>query len=222
MNIDYELFASLAKEWKYEWDIRNLYNSMIANKLDDEFGIYVGYDEQSQNFRCDSIGFKINQRDVKSYDELRDLIKTKLSEDVDSAILKDKFNYLFKELSVENKIGEFHDYSRVSFDSQQFFDLLWYLKTDELRRDGSKGSELMNQAQNYADRYDNDSATFFYPKDFLQYQIRYGSWIDLTTVSEKFSGWEIKFFQNGKVQMKGISDEDWNKIVHISEVVNKK
>ena len=51
-----------------------------------------------------------------------------------------------------------------------FFDLLWYLKTNEFIRDGS--------------------------------------WIDLTTVDPKFSGLQIKFFQNGKVQMKGLSSED--------------
>ena len=65
-----------------------------------------------------------------------------------------------------------------------FFDLLWYLKTNEFIRDGS--------------------------------------WIDLTTVDPKFSGLQIKFFQNGKVQMKGLSTEDWDKIIHLDEICSRK
>ena len=136
--------------------------------------------------------------------------------------MKDKFHYLFSELSVESKIGEFHDYSRGSFDSMQFFDLLWYLKTDEFVRGGSIGHKLMDVAQEYADKYTDDTATYFYPRSVLQYQIRYGSWIDLTTVDPKFSGLQIKFFQNGKVQMKGLSTEDWDKIVHLDEICSRK
>ena len=222
MNIDFDLFTKLAKDYDREWKIRDLYNSMIADSLDTEFDVGVTYYENSQEFVCDAVNFRINQRNVKDYDELHDMIKAKLSENVDSAKLKNKFHYFFTETGVESKVGEFHDYSRVSFDSQQFFDLLWYLKTDELRRDGSKGSELMNQAQAYADKYPNDSATYFLPKDFLQYQIRYGSWIDLTTVDSKFSGLQIKFFQNRKVQMKGLSNEDWDKIVAIDKIVNER
>ena len=103
-----------------------------------------------------------------------------------------------------------------------FFDLLWYLKTDEFVRDGSIGHKLMDVAQDYADKYSDDNATYFYPRSVLQYQIRYGSWIDLTTVDPKFSGLQIKFFQNGKVQMKGLSSEDWDKIVHLDEICSRK
>ena len=138
------------------------------------------------------------------------------------AKLKNKFHYLFDEISVESKVGEFHNYSRTSFPTMQFFDLLWYLKTDEFIRDGSIGHKLMNVAQEYADKYTDDNATYFYPRSALQYQIRYGSWIDLTTVDPKFSGLQIKFFQNGKVQMKGLSSEDWDKIVHLDEICSRK
>ena len=103
-----------------------------------------------------------------------------------------------------------------------FFDLLWYLKTNEFIRDGSIGSNLMNVAQSYADKYTDDTATYFYPRTYLQYQIRYGAWIDLATVDPKFNGWQIKFFQNGKVQMKGLSTEDWDKIVHLDEICSRK
>ena len=55
-----------------------------------------------------------------------------------------------------------------------------------------------------------------------KYQVRYGEWIDMTTVDPKFSGWQIKFFQNGKVQMKGLSAEDWDKIIHLDEICSRK
>ena len=74
----------------------------------------------------------------------------------------------------------------------------------------------------FADKYSDDNATYFYPRSGLQYQVRYGSWIDLTTVDPKFSGLQIKFFQNGKVQMKGLSSEDWDKIVHLDEICSRK
>ena len=103
-----------------------------------------------------------------------------------------------------------------------FFDLLWYLKTNEFIRYSSIGNNLMNIAQEYADKYTDDTATYFYPRAYLQYQIRYGTWIDLATVDPKFSGWQIKFFQNGKVPMKGLSVEDWDKIVHLDEICSRK
>lgn len=218
MEINYDFMADLARDYEYQYQVRDFFGKLVANKLDKEFDVYVGYNESNGYFTCNSIGFKVRFDEVKTYNDLFDMIQAKLNEGESDAKLKDKFHYLFDDLSVESKVGEFHNYARVSFDTQQFFDLLWYLKTDELRRDGSKGSELMNQAQAYADKYPNDNSTFFYPRDYLQYQIRYGSWIDMTTVDPKFSGWEIKFFQNNKVQMKGMKDSDWNKIIHIDEV----
>ena len=220
MVVDYDLLAELAKEYEYQYDVEDLYGKMIASKLSEEFGIYVGF--RDRYFICDSVGFKVYFRDVKDYKQLYSMIKDEIGDGADDAKLKDKFHYLFGELSVESKIGEFHDYSRGSFDSMQFFDLLWYLKTDEFIRDGSIGHKLMDVAQTYADKYKDDTATYFYPRTYLQYQIRYGSWIDLSTVDDKFSGWQIKFFQNGKVQMKGLSAEDWDKIVHIDEICSRK
>ena len=96
------------------------------------------------------------------------------------------------------------------------------IKTNEMKRDGSIGYELMNDSQDYSDKYPNDKATFFYPRNGLQYQIRYGDWIDLTTVDAMFSGWSIKFFKNGKIQMKGISTKDWDKIITIFNICENK
>lgn len=219
MEINYEFMADLASEFKYQWMVEKLYGKLIADKLDQEFDVYVGYDESNGYFSCDAIGLKIAMRDVKDYNDLFDMIKSKLDGGESDAKLKNKFDWLFKELGVESKVGEFHDYSRGSFNTMGFFDLLWYLKTDEFIRDGSIGHDLMDTAQAYADKYPNDEATYFYPQDFLRYQIRQGEWIDMTTVDPKFSGWQIKFFKNGKIQMKGMKDSDWEKIVHIDNIV---
>ena len=222
MEINYEFMADLASEFKYQWMVEKLYGKLVADKLDQEFDVYVGYDESNGYFSCDAIGLKIAMRDVKDYDDLFDMIKSKLEGGESDAKLKNKFEWLFKELGVESKVGEFHDYSRSSFNTMGFFDLLWYLKTDEFIRDGSIGHDLMDTAQAYADKYPNDEATYFYPQDFLRYQIRQGEWIDMGTVDTKFSGWQIKFFKNGKIQMKGLSDKDWDKIVHIDEIVSRR
>ena len=219
MVVDYDLLAKLAKDYEYQYQVEDLYGEMIAHKLSEEFGIYVGF--RDRFFTCDSVGFKVSLRDVKDYGQLRAMIEDKLGDGVEDAKLKDKFHYFFNELSLETKVGEFHDYSR-SFDSMLFFDLLWYLKTNEFIRDGSIGHNLMDVDQDYADKYPNDTETYFYPRTYLQYQIRYGSWIDLATVDTTFSGWQIKFFQNRKVQMKGLSMEDWNKIVYIDEICSRK
>jgi superfamily I DNA/RNA helicase len=222
MEINYDFMADLARDYEYQYQVEELYGKLIAKYLDKQFDIYVSFDERSKYFRCDAIGLNVSMNKLNDYNELFDMIKSKLDNVGDEAKLKNKFHYLFDEISVESKIGEFHDYSRGSFDSMQFFDLLWYLKTDEFIRDGSIGHKLMDVAQAYADKYKDDTATYFYPRTYLQYQIRYGSWIDLSTVDDKFSGWQIKFFQNGKVQMKGLSAEDWDKIVHIDEICSRK
>ena len=220
MVVDYDLFVELAKEYEYQYKVEDLYGDMIASKLSEEFGIYIGFD--NRYFTCSSIGFKVYFKDVKDFKQLHDMIADKIGNGADDAKLNDKFYYFFSNVSVESKIGEFHNYDRYSFNSMSFFDLLWYLKTDEFIRDGSIGHKLMDVAQDYADKYSDDNATYFYPRSGLQYQIRYGSWIDLTTVDPKFSGWQIKFFQNGKVQMKGLSAEDWDKVIHLDEICSRK
>ena len=220
MVVDYDFMAELARD--YEYQVEELYGKLIAKYLDKQFDIYVSFDERSKYFRCDAIGLNVSMDKLNDYNELFDIIKSKLDNVGDEAKLKNKFHYLFDEISVESKVGEFHNYSRSSFPTMMFFDLLWYLKTDEFVRDGSIGHKLMDVAQEYADKYTDDNATYFYPRSALQYQIRYGTWIDLATVDPKFSGWQIKFFQNGKVQMKGLSSEDWDKIVHLDEICSRK
>lgn len=219
MVIDYDLLAKMAKDYKYEYEVEDLYGKMIANKLDQEFDIYIGY--RDKYFISDAIDLKVYFRDIKDYNELYNLIKAKIGEDDTDAKLKSKFHYLFNEVGIESKVGEMKDYSRSSFDSMGFFDLLWYLKTGELERDGRIGHKLMDVAQDYADKYIDDTSTYFYPRNYLQYQIRKGEWIDLTTVDPKFSGWQVKFFQNKKIQIKGMSDEYWDKIVHLDEICSK-
>ena len=222
MVVDYDFMAELARD--YEYQVEDLYGKMIASKLSKEFGIYVGF--RDRYFICDSVGFKVYFRDVKDYKQLYSMIKDKIGDGAEDAKLYELFNYFFDQVSVESKVGEFRNYGRTSmtspFSSNTFFTLLWYIKTDKIMNDYSIGSDLINVAQNYADKYPTDNATYFYPRDVLQYQIRYGEWIDMTTVDPKFSSWQIKFFQNGKVQMKGLSAEDWNKIIHIDERCSRK
>ena len=222
MEINYDFMADLARDYEYQYQVEELYGKLIAKYLDKQFDIYVSFDERSKYFRCDAIGLNVSMNKLNDYNELFDMIKSKLDNVGDEAKLKNKFHYFFDEISVESKIGEFRDYSRGSFPTMQFFDLLWYLKTDEFIRDGSIGHKLMDVAQDYADKYPTDNATYFYPRSGLQYQVRYGEWIDMTTVDPKFSGWQIKFFQNGKVQMKGLSTEDWDKIIHLDEICSRK
>ena len=222
MVVDYDFMAELARDYEYQYQVEELYGKLIAKYLDKQFDIYVSFDERSKYFRCDAIGLNVSMNKLNDYNELFDIIKSKLDNVGDEAKLKNKFHYLFDEISVESKVGEFHNYSRSSFPTMQFFDLLWYLKTNEFIRDGSIGHKLMDVAQDYADKYPTDNATYFYPRSGLQYQVRYGEWIDMTTVDPKFSGWQIKFFQNGKVQMKGLSAEDWDKIVHLDEICSRK
>ena len=222
MVVDYDFMAELARDYEYQYQVEELYGKLIAKYLDKQFDIYVSFDERSKYFRCDAIGLNVSMNKLNDYDELFDIIKSKLGNVGDEAKLKNKFHYLFDEISVESKVGEFHNYSRTSFPTMIFFDLLWYLKTNEFIRDGSIGHKLMDVAQEYADKYTDDNSTYFYPRSVLQYQIRYGSWIDLTTVDPKFSSLQIKFFQNGKVQMKGLSSEDWDKIVHLDEICSRK
>lgn len=222
MEINYDFMADLAKDYRYQWKIEELYGTLIANHLDQEFDIHVGFDESSKYFKCDAIGLVIAMRDLKDYNQLYDMIKKGLSEGEDDAKLKNKFDYLFKELHVESKVGVFQDWSRSSFNSMGFFDMLWWVKTDEFIRDGSIGHKLMDVAQAYADKYKDENDTYFYPKDFLQYQIRMGEWIDMGTIDSKFADWQIKFFLNGKIQMKGISNEDWDKIVYLADICSRK
>jgi hypothetical protein len=226
MEINYDFMADLARDYEYQYQVEELYGNLVANKLSQEFDIHVAFDERSKYFICDSIGFNIRFYDVKDFKQLHDMIEEQIGDDVEDAKLYELFNYFFDQVSVESKVGEFRDYSRTRmvspFSSNTFFTLLWYIKTDKMMNNYSIGSDLMNVAQNYADKYPNDNATYFYPRSGLQYQVRYGSWIDMTTVDPKFSGWQIKFFQNGKVQMKGISDKDWDKIIHLDEICSRK
>lgn len=220
MRIDYDFMAELAKNYEYQYQVENLYGDMIANNLTRVFGIYVRYDEHSKLFDIDSLRLRIKTSDVKDYSDLEKIIKSNIGDNADEVKLINKFKYIFSDFVVSSKQGEFISYSS-HFNSMGFFDLLWYVKTKEFEKNGVIGHQLMDNAQRYADEYPTDGATYFYPKNVLQYQIRVGSWIDMITVDEKFNGLQIKFFKNGKIQMKGLTANDWDVIVHIYELCKK-
>ena len=108
MNIDYKLMAELAEQYEYEYQVIDLYGKLIANKLDKEFGIFVGFDESSDCFNIDALGKKIYFRDVKDYDSLKK-IHSQFDDDAKAERLYNsnnllnsrKMNYLF------NKIKKF-------------------------------------------------------------------------------------------------------------------
>lgn len=222
MRIDYDFMADLARDYDYQYQVENLYGHMIAKHLDKEFDIYVDFDETYKQFTCDALGLKISMRDVKDYETLHKIFEEKLSDNSDDVHLKNKFKSLMDDFRLGDKVGEMYDNSRYSLPVYSLLDILWYIKTDEWKRDLSIGNDLEKIAQRYADEYPNDTATLFYPTHGLQYQPRYSSWIDMTTVDPKFSGWQLKFFQNGKIQIKGMSQDDWNKLVRLDEICSRK
>ena len=78
MEIDYDLFAELAKNYKYQTYIEELYGKLIANKLSQEFDFHVVYDERNEYFICESIGFNVHFYDVKDFKQLRDMIEEQI------------------------------------------------------------------------------------------------------------------------------------------------
>ena len=222
MRIDYDFMTDLAREYDYQYQVENLYGHMIAKHLDKEFDIYVDFDETYKQFICDALGLKISMRDVKDYESLHKIFEEKLSDNSDDVHLKNKFKSLMDDFRLGDKVGEMYDSSRYSLPVYSLLDILWYIKTDEWKRDLSIGNELEKTAQRYADEYPNDTATLFYPTHGLLYRLRYSSWIDMITVDPKFEGWQLKFFQNGKIQIKGMSQDDWDKLVHLDEICSRK
>lgn len=215
MKIDYNNLDKLAKEFKQESQIEDVYYSLIANKLDKDFNVYTAYRENTGNFECDTLGLKINAKNIDSYEDLYKLFQSKVSSASDDAYLRTKFSTLFQnDIALGSKAGEFKIWN--SYFKMGFLDMLWWVKTDEYIRDGSIGHGLMDKAQDYADAHPEDTDTFFYPRSGLQYQLRYGEWIDMATVDSEFSGWTIKFFQNGKAQMKGLSKDEWALIENLN------
>jgi hypothetical protein len=222
MIVDYDLLAELAREYDYQYQVEELYGNMIAKQLDKDFDVYVDFNETYKEFNCEALGLKISMRDVKDYESLHKIFEEKLSDNADEIHLKNKFKSLMDDFRLGTKVGELYDSSRYSLPTYALLDILWYIKTDEWKRDLTIGNSLEKTAQQYADKYPNDTATLFYPTHGLQYQPRYGSWIDMTTVDPKFSGWELKFFQNGKIQIKGMTQEDWDKLVRLDEICSRK
>lgn len=215
MQIDYDILDKLARESNSLQLIQDLYGNFIAHKLDKDFDIFVSYNERNRSFECDTLGLKVNMKDIDSYEELYELFQSKVSSASDDAYLKTKFSTLFQnDIALGSKVGEFKIWN--SYFKMGFLDMLWWVRTDEYIRDGSIGHGLMDKAQDYADAHPEDTDTFFYPRSGLQYQLRYGEWIDMATVDSEFSGWTIKFFQNGKAQMKGLSKDEWALIENLS------
>ena len=80
-----------------------------------------------------------------------------------------------------------------------------------------KEYDFMDKAQKISDKHRNDDVpTLFYPTSGLRYQRTYGEWIDLGFAVDKvFEGLKVKFFQNKKIQIKGLTNEEWENIKKI-------
>ena len=219
MKIDFNLMGKLASEYDYQYLVEEFYGNIIANKLDKKFGIYVGFEHNT--FKIDSLDLNIPFREVESYEALEKMIADKMGGNETDTKLKNKFQYFISDFRLTEKPNEikkkscYHDF----FNTMGFFDLIWWVKKNEFIRNGTIGHQMMDNAQNYADSNENDSTTYFHPiGNCLRYQIRHCEWINLETVDSAFEGWQMKFLKNGKIQFKGISKEDWDKILYIFKI----
>ena len=85
MTVDYDFLADLARDYEYQYLVEELYGKLVANKLSQEFDIYIAFDERNKYFICDSIGFKIRFYDVKDFRQLHDIIEEQIGDGVEDA-----------------------------------------------------------------------------------------------------------------------------------------
>lgn len=82
-------------------------------------------------------------------------------------------------------------------------------------------NKLWHNAQEYADKHRDEKDTAFMHQGPSPIGIaRVGEFINFATVDPMFDGIKVKLFKNGKIEIKGLSSDEWDRIVKIVNLAN--
>jgi len=220
MKVDLNHLVNLIKEYDENfYYTENLYAKLIAKELSKKFGIHFSVDNSS--IQCDSLGFDESLHKFNTYESLERTIKDLLGNDYTDVQLKGRYDYSMSNFYFDkNKIGRF-SYRGVpldiSYSIASLFDILLYGLTGEATKNLAEANELEKKAK----KNDDDNALFFRTR--YSTALNYGTWVDLGKAVDKFfDGISLKIFQNQNGLIKGLTDEEWQRILYLQDICSKK
>lgn len=218
VTIDWRLFEKMYNNETYPYDVDKCYCQMLANKVSEDTGVAIRANGSTDYYIYSDTKKRISCREITSYEDLVNWVESQIggAEGKDKSYLKNYFSYFFSNVYLKDKVGEMVDYG-YSF-PQSIFSVLIYATTGDVNSlKNLKEYDFMDKAQKISDEHRDDNVpTLFYPTSGLRYQRIYGEWIDLGFAVDKvFDGLKVKFFQNKKIQIKGLTNEEWENIKKI-------
>lgn len=191
----------------YSFDIEEVYGKMLARQLGDDIKCYCTFSSHN-GIQIDAIQknvpiqmFKEDYSKILSY--AKKLFGSK--KEVEEAQIKSKWDFLSSYVYMKrNEKGKFLHFKDVSpyfrYSHENIFHLISYAKNGE------------------------KSNITFYPKKDSNYHISsgcvwYSIFMDFQKHDIKEYGVTMKFFQNGKILLEGLSNKEWNKIEYLLNLI---
>lgn len=197
-------FLKLAYGSPHKYLFSDIVDKLIADKISKDTGIDfdVKYGTLT-GYRVNGLSFRIS--DYGSYSELLSAVQSKIGSGDDFELKKmiDFMSYIFDYLSVDNgKISiKSNPYASTNLlnNAPVLFELLYYGETGDHHNDSVYGHEL---SKTYLESLGDDSS------------IAYAKFIDVPELNVS-----VRFYLNGRVDVKGLSQDAWDRINKLADDV---
>lgn len=197
-------FLKLAYGSPHKYLFSDIVDELIADNISKDTGIDfdVKYGTLT-GYRVNGLSFRIS--DYGSYSELLSAVQSKIGSGDDFELKKmiDFMSYIFDYLSVDNgKISiKSNPYASTNLlnNAPVLFELLYYGETGDHHNDSVYGHEL---SKTYLESLGDDSS------------IAYAKFIDVPELNVS-----VRFYLNGRVDVKGLSQDAWDRINKLADDV---
>lgn len=237
MNIDFDLLKDLYEsgyivdgDSKYKSWLESAYNKGLEQYLKDKFSaeVWIHHNTRKNEYTLEIISNnkKLDLNNA-SISDIENFMKSNITDSKEEREIKEVFRSLKNGgVSLGEKPYSIYAYGEFFYTFSNVLDLLCYVYggISEVKANESKGSHLNELLYIARDNSETDwqtnKETPFINGAYSQ-DIRLGTFVDMSYADEEFDGIYVKFYKNGKIEFKGLSSSDWDKIVYVISILEE-
>lgn len=238
MNIDFDLLEDLYKsgyivdgESKCKTWLEFAYNKGLEEYLKDKFSAEVWI---RNNPRKNEYTLKIlsNNKEFDltnaSITDIENFMKSNITDSKEDREIKETFRLLKNEdVSLGEKPYTIYAYGEFFYTFNEVLNLLCYARggISEVKANKSNNNNMNKliyvARENSEDNWETDKETPFVFDWNRIGDVRVGAFIDMSYADKEFDGIYVKLYKNGKIEFKGLSSSDWDKIAEVISILEQ-